>query len=199
MKYPLIVVATRNNKKLQEIRHFLKGLKLEVQCLSGYPKVSLVKEDGKTFLANAVKKALSMSRLTEDLVLAEDSGLEIDALNGAPGIYSSRFSGFDKDDFKNNLKILRLLGANVPKERKARYQCAVVIVQGNKIIFKTQSACEGLIGYEFKGNFGFGYDPLFVIPKYNKTFAQLGPKVKHAISHRAKAFEKVKKFLSNHF
>jgi XTP/dITP diphosphohydrolase len=197
MSLPILVIATRNRKKLEEMKYLLKGLKLDLKCLADFKKAPYPKEDGKSFLENAAKKALCIGKFTYGFVLAEDSGLEIDALNGAPGIYSSRFSGFSKDDFKNNLKILRLLGATPQNKRKARYQCAVVISRGNKIIFKTQSACEGFIGYEFKGNFGFGYDPLFVIPEYNKTFAELGPKIKHAISHRAKAFVKTKKFLSN--
>ncbi|MDP8259382.1 MAG: RdgB/HAM1 family non-canonical purine NTP pyrophosphatase [Candidatus Gygaella obscura] len=190
-----LVVGTRNNKKLKEVKALLKDTGIKVLCLSDVKNVPLVKETGNTFKANARKKAVETSLFLKKPVLAEDSGLEVTALNNAPGVYSSRFCGKEKNDFMNNLKLLRLLGQLPLKKRQAKYQCAVVIADARRIVYCGQSSCKGFIDFEFKGNAGFGYDPLFISPMYNKTFAQLGERIKNKISHRAKAFQKLKKFL----
>jgi len=195
-----LVVATKNKKKLKEIKEILPDLNLKVTSLADYPRSPRIIENGKTFKENAIKKAVKIARFTQRLTLGEDSGLEVEALKGAPGIYSSRFSGIpacrtdrDKNDLKNNLKLLKLLNDSPLRKRKARYVCAVALADKNGLVGVVEGRCSGLIGFELKGNFGFGYDPLFIIPKYRKTFAQLGPRIKHKISHRYRALKKAKK------
>jgi XTP/dITP diphosphohydrolase len=193
-----MVVATKNRKKLQEIKEILKGLDLRITSLADYPKAPRIIENGRTFEANAIKKAVKIARFSRKLTLGEDSGLCVDALGGKPGIYSSRFSGKDKKDLKNNLKLLRLLKGLPLIKRKAYYSCAVALADKKGLIAAVEGRCSGLIGYALKGHFGFGYDPLFIIPRYKKTFAQLGPRVKHKISHRYRALEKAKKIIQKY-
>lgn len=194
-----IVVATRNKKKLEEIKEITKGLKLKILSLADFPSAPYVKEDGKTFLENAAKKALRIAKFTKKLTLGEDSGLCIDALGGAPGIYSSRFSGRDKNDDKNNLKVLKSLEGIPFKRRSAHYVCAVALADKNGVVGAAGGKCSGLIGFEMKGRHGFGYDPLFFIPKYKKTFALLGPAIKHKMSHRYKALKKAKVIIEKYY
>lgn len=193
-----LVVATRNKKKLQEIKDLLANLPLEVICLSDIPNAPVIEEDGKSFMENAIKKAATIAMFTKKLTLGEDSGLEVKALKKRPGIYSSRFSGKNANDKKNNLKLLRLLRNTPLKKRIAQYKCAVAIADAHKLVGVVQGSCKGLIGFRSKGKSGFGYDPLFIIPKYNKTFAQLGLEIKHKMSHRAKALQKAKKIILNY-
>lgn len=190
-----LIVATKNKKKLEEIREILKDLDLKITSLADYSKVPRIIENGKTFKENAIKKALKIAHFTGKLTLGEDSGLEVEALAGKPGIYSSRFAGKDKDDLKNNLKLLKLLAGLPLNKRKARYVCAVALADKDGLVAVAEGRCSGLIGFELKGDFGFGYDPLFIIPKYKKTFAQLGPVVKHKMSHRYRALFKAKRII----
>lgn len=190
-----LVVATKNRKKLEEIKEILRGLNLKIVSLADYPQAPRIVENGKTFSENAAKKAVKIACYTGKLTLGEDSGLCVDALGGAPGIYSSRFSGRDKDDCKNNLKLLRLLEGLPVAQRKAHYACAVAIAGASGLIATLEGKCNGVIGFSLKGSAGFGYDPLFVIPKYKKTFAQLGERIKHKMSHRFRALSKAKKIL----
>ncbi|MEW6170733.1 MAG: RdgB/HAM1 family non-canonical purine NTP pyrophosphatase [Candidatus Omnitrophota bacterium] len=193
-----LIVATRNKKKLQEIKDLLKDFNIKVISLNDVGDAPHIEEDGNSFIENAIKKAATIAMFTKKLTLGEDSGLEVNALGNKPGIYSSRFSGKNANDKKNNLKLLRLL-RNVPlKKRSAQYKCAVALVDGKKIIGVTQGSCKGLIGFHSKGKSGFGYDPLFIIPKYNKTFAQLGLEIKHKMSHRARALKKIKAIISRY-
>jgi XTP/dITP diphosphohydrolase len=193
-----LVVATKNKKKLQEIKDILKGLDVEVASVADYSGTPRIIENGKTFKENAIKKALKFARFTGKLTLGEDSGLCIDALGGKPGIYSSRFSGKDKNDAKNNEKVLRLL-AGVPQSRRiAHYVCAVALADKDGLLGVVEGKCHGRIGFELKGARGFGYDPLFVIPEYNKTFAQLGERIKHKMSHRYHALEKARKVIQKY-
>lgn len=195
-----IVVATRNKKKLGEIKEIMKGMNFKFLSLADFPGAPYVKENGETFFENAVKKACQIAKFTKRFTLGEDSGLCIDALEGAPGVYSSRFSGKDKSDLKNNLKVLRLL-KNIPlNKRKAHYVCAVALADRNGLLKAVVGGkCNGLIGFDMKGAYGFGYDPLFIIPRYKKTFAQLGPLIKHKISHRYRALKKAKVTLRKYF
>ncbi|HDZ77239.1 MAG TPA: RdgB/HAM1 family non-canonical purine NTP pyrophosphatase [Candidatus Omnitrophica bacterium] len=195
MKIRELVVATKNKKKMQEIRDLLKGNGIKLYSLADFPDAPNVREDGKTFKENAAKKAVRIAKFTRKLTLGEDSGLEVKALNGAPGIYSSRFSGWPKDDQRNNRKLLRKLKDVVRSSRGAAYKSAVALADINGLIKVVEGACSGIIGDAPKGTCGFGYDPLFIIPKYKKTFAQLGEKIKHTMSHRAKALDKIKKTL----
>jgi XTP/dITP diphosphohydrolase len=193
-----LVVATKNKKKLSEIKDILKGINLELCSLDAYKAVPPVIENGKTFQENAVKKAVKLARFTKQLCLGEDSGLCVDALDGEPGIYSARFSGRDKSDIKNNLKLLRLLKDLPLAKRKAHYVCAVALADKRGLIGVVEGSCSGLIACEPKGSAGFGYDPLFYIPKYKKTFAQLGEKIKHKMSHRYHALKKTKRIIEKY-
>lgn len=193
-----LVVATKNKKKLEEIKAILKGLRLKIISLADLPTAPRIIENGKTFKENAVKKAVKIARFTGRLTLGEDSGLCVDALNGAPGIYSSRFSGKNKSDTQNNLKLLKLLEGLPLKKRRACYVSAAALADKRGLIDVVEGKCCGVIGFEFRGKFGFGYDPLFVIPKYKKTFSQLGPRVKHKMSHRFRALKKARASLSTY-
>jgi XTP/dITP diphosphohydrolase len=193
-----LLVATKNKKKLEEIKEILKDLNLKITSLADYPKIPEVIENGSTFEDNAIKKAVSCAKLTKELTLGEDSGLCVDVLKGRPGVYSSRFAGRDKSDLKNNLKLLKLLG-NLPLiKRKAHYVCAIALADERGLIDVVRGECSGVIGFKMQGNSGFGYDPIFVIPKYNKTFAQLGLGIKHKMSHRFYALEKAKKIIQKY-
>lgn len=193
-----LVVATKNKKKSEEIKEILKELNLKIVSLAGYPSAPRIIENGKTFQENAVKKAVKIARFSKKLTLGEDSGLCVDALGGAPGIYSSRFSGKDKSDLKNNLKLLKLLEGMPFKKRRACYISAVALADENGLIGVAEGKVCGLIGFKMQGHFGFGYDPLFIIPKYKKTFAELGPRIKHKMSHRFRALEKAKRILATY-
>jgi len=187
-----LVVATRNRKKLAEIKDILKGLDVRLVSLDSYKDVPRVLENGRSFQENAIKKAVKLARFTGKLCLGEDSGLCVDALGGAPGIYSARFSGRDKSDLKNNLKLLEMLKGLPLSERKAHYCCAVALADKKGLVGVVEGSCNGLIAFEPRGSAGFGYDPLFYIPKYKKTFAQLGEKIKHTMSHRYHALKKAR-------
>ena len=168
---------------------------MKIFTLKDFPEIPLVKEDGETFRENAMKKSQECQRLLGKVVLAEDSGLEVLALGGAPGVYSARFAGREQNDQKNIDKLLKLL-KNVPeKKRKAVFKSTVAITFADgktKVVSGTYS---GWINFKPKGRFGFGYDPVFIAPEYQKTFAELSPGTKNKISHRAKALKKAKKIL----
>jgi XTP/dITP diphosphohydrolase len=193
-----LVVATKNKKKLQEIKEILEDLKLEIISLNNYISPPRIIENGKTFRENAIKKAIKIACFSKKLTLGEDSGLCVEALNGAPGIYSSRFSGKSKSDLKNNLKLLKLLEGLPLKKRKAYYWCAVALADQRGLIGTVEGRCLGYIGFKMQGHSGFGYDPVFIVPGYKKTFAQLGSPIKHKISHRYRALEKAKKILQKY-
>jgi XTP/dITP diphosphohydrolase len=193
-----LLVATKNKKKLREIKEILKELNFKINSLTGYPGAPRIIENGKSFKENAIKKAVQGARFSRQLTLGEDSGLCVDALDGAPGIYSSRFCGKNKSDRQNNLKLLKLLEGLPLKKRKAHYVSAVALADQNGLLAVVEGSCPGLIGYELKGNSGFGYDPLFIIPKYKKTFAELGERIKHRMSHRFRALKKAKASLATY-
>lgn len=190
-----LIVATKNEGKLKEIRDLLKDLKLKITSLRDYPDSPSIEEDGKTFIQNAIKKAATVALYTKKLTLGEDSGLEVKALKNRPGVYSSRFSGEGATDKKNNLKLLKELRGMPLKKRQARYRCSAALVDRHGIVKVVSGSCEGLIALRSKGKNGFGYDPLFLVPAYNKTFGELDLFVKQKISHRAKALRKIKKSL----
>lgn len=193
-----LVVATKNKKKFKEIKEILKGFDLDISSLADFKKTPRIIENGKSFKENAVKKALKISRFSGKLTMGEDSGLCVNALKGAPGIRSSRFSGRNKSDAKNNEKLLKLLGSMPVHKRKASYVCAVALADKRGLIGVVEGNCSGVIGFKAKGNSGFGYDPLFIIPKYKKTFAELGEKIKHKMSHRYRALEKAKNIIQKY-
>ena len=193
-----LVVATRNKGKLKEIKELLQGLNLKITSLVDYRGLPKIEEDGKNLRENALKKAVTIARYTKKLTLGEDSGLEVAALNNQPGIYSARFAGLKATDKKNNAKLLKLLKKIPLKKRRARYRCCAALVDAKGIIDVKNGSCRGIIALGAKGKNGFGYDPLFFIPKYNKTFGELDPAIKAKMSHRFKALVKVRKSLAGY-
>lgn len=197
-----LLVATQNKKKLLEIKEILKDLDLRLAAFADYPRVPRIVENGKTFKENAAKKAVAGARYFNTLTLGEDSGLCIEALGGKPGIYSARFAGRAKDDGKNNTKVLRLMNGVPASRRGAYYACAVAIADKDGLVGVVEGVCRGRIGFELKGTSGFGYDPLFVVVKYKKTFAELGEGIKHTMSHRYRALKKartiIEKYIERH-
>ncbi|MDD4236941.1 MAG: XTP/dITP diphosphatase [Desulfotomaculaceae bacterium] len=184
-----VVLATGNEGKVREIADILAPHGVEVISLREFPELGEIIENGNTFRENAMIKATTVSGHTGLLALADDSGLEVDALDGAPGIYSSRFAGEGKDDQANNLKLLDLLSGMPAEHRTARFQCVVAIAEPDGWVHIAEGSCEGVIVEEPRGQGGFGYDPLFYVPAYDRTFAELEPAIKNKISHRAKALE----------
>ncbi|RKU15449.1 non-canonical purine NTP pyrophosphatase, RdgB/HAM1 family [Candidatus Poribacteria bacterium] len=187
-----LVLATRNQGKVRELTDMLgseAGSKqqIEVISLENYPDAPEVVEDGKTYMENAVKKASIIAEYTSHLTLADDAGLEVDALGGAPGINSKRWAGEDATDDIRIAKLLQALeGAT---NRRARFIAAIAVVHPNSEPEVVLGVCEGHIRHDPVGESGFGYDPVFVPEGYNQTFAELGEKIKNQISHRAKALE----------
>ncbi|GAG07492.1 unnamed protein product, partial [marine sediment metagenome] len=187
-----IVLATRNLKKVKEIKEILKGLKVEFLSLKDFPEIKEIEEKGKTFSENATLKAREVAHLTKKITLADDSGLEVDVLGGRPGIYSARFAPNDRE---RNRKLLGLL-KNVPaSKRGAIFRCAVAIVWPNGKTKVLEGRYRGQIAFKKRGKAGFGFDPVFIAPRYNKTFAELGLEIKNRISHRSQAFRKAEKLL----
>lgn len=190
-----LVIATRNEKKLRELRRYLKTIRAEVMSLNEIGRAPGIREDKHTFKGNAIKKALIISRFTGGLVLADDSGLEVKALNGMPGVKSARFAGPKKKDHDNTVKVLDMLKGVPSGGRSARFVCAIAIADKGKIVKVIEESCKGRISDSIRGRHGFGYDPIFLIPKYKKTFGELGLKVKDRMSHRSKALKKAREFL----
>ena len=193
-----LVIATKNKKKLIELKRYLEGVKAKVVSLADFERPPRIHEDGLTFRANAVKKALVVSRFVKGLALADDSGLAVAALGGTPGVRSSRFAGPRKSDKENNRKLLKLLEKVPPSKRQAKFICAAAIADNGHVVKVIEEACEGRVSFCAKGGYGFGYDPLFLIPKYKKTFGELGLKVKDRMSHRSKALKKAREFLKRY-
>lgn len=189
---PKIIFATGNEGKMREIRKILGDMDVEICSMKEAGIRADIIEDGSTFEENAVIKAKTVAAHTDAIVLADDSGLEIDYLNKEPGIYSARYLGEDTPyTLKNKNLIDRLTG--VPdEERTARFVCAIAAVLPDGEIITTHGVIEGIIGYEEKGNNGFGYDPIFYVPEYGCSTAQLSEEQKNQISHRGKALEAMK-------
>jgi len=190
-----VIVATRNQGKIREIREALKGLGLRIYALSDFPDVPEIEEDGKSFIENALKKARFYSKVFGKLTLADDSGLEVDGLKGMPGIYSARYSGERASSRENNQKLLKEMEGIQFSKRGARFKCIMAMVSPNGKEAMTEGICKGRIGMREKGRRGFGYDPLFILPKYGKTMAELSLKEKNRISHRGKALRKLRKII----
>lgn len=186
-----VIVASGNQGKIKEIREILAPLDLEVVSMKDAGIEVDVEETGQSFEENALLKAKGIATLTDDLVIADDSGLEIDYLNKEPGIYSARYLGRDVSyDIKNQNLLDRMDG--VPDEkRSARFVCAVAAILPNKKELVVRGVMEGRIGYEIKGEYGFGYDPIFYLPEYGKSSAEILPEEKNKISHRGKALQKM--------
>ncbi len=193
---PILVLGTRNHKKCQEIVAILGDLGLELCDLTHFPNAPEVEEDGATFEANSRKKARELAKVLNQWVLGEDSGLVVPALNGRPGVLSARYAGKQGDDDANNARLLAEL-APLPDDRRAAfYVCTAALADPHgEIQAVALGRCHGVITKEARGAGGFGYDPLFLIPEYHRTFGELSSRVKHALSHRARALAKLRPFL----
>ena len=187
-----LVIASKNKGKIREIREIYADLPLAVIEARDLPDVV---EDGASFSENARRKAVSIARHTGKWALADDSGLEVDALEGAPGIHSARWSG--GGDEANNDKLLAELRDVPAPARTARYRAVVVVATPDgRIVAEADGACEGVIGFERRGAGGFGYDPLFVLPQDGRTMAELEPSAKNALSHRGQALRRLREPLT---
>jgi XTP/dITP diphosphohydrolase len=192
---PEVIVATQNRGKVIEIKKVIKGLGFQILSLNDFSGVPQLEEDGKSFLENALKKARFYSRYFGRLTLADDSGLEVDVLKGRPGVYSARYAGEGGSTQENNRKLLKEMEAIPLSKRGARFKCVLALVspEGKEVV--VEGSCRGRIGFKEVGKKGFGYDPLFVLPSYGKTMAQLSVEEKNRISHRGKALKKLRKII----
>ena len=191
-----IVVASGNAGKVKELTELLNGLDIEVLSLKDFRDIGEIEEDGTTFTENAIKKARTVTAATGLIAMADDSGLEVDYLEGAPGIYSARFAGEARDDLQNNMKLLSLLKDLPDDKRTARFRCVIAVSTPWGETHTAEGACYGIVGREIRGDKGFGYDPLFYLPEYGKTFAELESETKNRISHRGKALAQAKGVLT---
>lgn len=192
----IVVAASRNRHKIEEIDAITKkfGMHIISRDEAGVPDIEIT-EDGQTFEDNSLKKAREIMKLCGQITIADDSGLMVDCLDGAPGIYSARFAGEDGNDEKNNQKLLMLLEGVPEEKRTAEFVSVITMVYPDGNIITARGECRGRIITEPAGDNGFGYDPLFVPDGYDRTFAQLTAEEKNSVSHRAAALEKLKKLL----
>lgn len=194
-----LIVATRNKGKIAEISKLLEGMQFEVMSMEQAGMQAEIEETGYSFQENCMIKAKTIFDAIGGAVLADDSGLEVDYLNGAPGIYSSRFAGENATDADRVRKLLRLM-EGVPKEkRNARFVCAVTAILEDGRVLMDSAVCEGYIAGEPKGNNGFGYDPVFFLPELNMTMAEIDSDTKNKISHRAKALQLIKDQMTKYY
>jgi len=188
-----LIVASNNNDKIKEIKEMLLQFPFEVLSLKEANLNIDVEETGSTFMDNAEIKASEIFKIASgDMVLADDSGLSVESLDGAPGVFSARFAGEHGDTDANNEKLLYLLDGEKEEERKAKFICAMVLIINEDEIVKVQGEVEGIITAEFRGEEGFGYDPLFYVLECSKTFAQMSAEEKNSVSHRGRALDKLK-------
>ncbi|MBX9626984.1 MAG: RdgB/HAM1 family non-canonical purine NTP pyrophosphatase [Gemmataceae bacterium] len=188
-----LVLGTRNRKKLREMADLLGDLGLDLADLSAYPDAPPVEETAGSFVGNATLKAVTLAPVLGAWVVGEDSGLVVPALGGAPGVDSALYAGTHGDDPANNDKLLAELAPFTGADRAAYYvSTAVLSDPAGKVVATVEGRCHGVIVGEYRGTGGFGYDPLFLVPEYGKTFGELPPEVKQKVSHRAKAFEQLR-------
>ena len=193
-----LFLATRNEGKIREIRELLKGCNTRITSLRDYPDAPEVVENGQSYRDNALKKARFFARWMGKLTLADDSGLEVDYLKGKPGVFSARYAGEVANDRENIRRVLRELEGISPPKRGAVFRCVMALVApwGDEEV--VEGECRGWIGLEERGEKGFGYDPIFVIPRYGKTVAELTLAEKNRLSHRGKALKKLIKILKGY-
>lgn len=190
-----LVIATRNPGKFREIAAILSAGLWKLLSLDAFPELPEVIEDGATFTENAVKKAQTIARLTGRLTVADDSGLAVEALQGRPGVFSSRYGGEGGTDGKRCARLLAEMESVPEGKRQAAFICVVAIASPDGKIQTVEGECRGQIAWQPRGRGGFGYDPLFFLPELGKTMAELEPEMKNRISHRARALEKLKLIL----
>jgi len=202
-----VLVATGNPGKIREIQESLQSLPLRLRYLREFHDISSAEETGRTYEDNAILKAMSYARQTGVFALADDSGLEVDALGGAPGVFSARYGGDHASDQERTDKLLMALTQHPGRERTARFVCSMAFAgwlpgesrpgsNPPQVLYVGEGKCEGLIAEEVRGTNGFGYDPVFVPNGYDRTFAELPAAVKNAISHRARALAAMREFLT---
>lgn len=198
-----IVLASRNKKKIKELKKIIEGgitaqedHTVNILTPDDFPQCEEVEEDGDTFEANAIKKAVYISKTTGLAAIADDSGIEVDALNGEPGVFSARYAGEDADDAANNKKLLENLKDIPDEKRTGRFACCIALAKGDDV--KTfMGHVEGKIGHENRGDNGFGYDPLFFPEGHDRTFAEMTDDEKHSMSHRGRALAKLQGYLKD--
>jgi len=193
-----LVVATRNRRKLEEIRRILDGLDVRLYTMDDFPDCPEVIEDGETFEENALKKAREVAACTGKYALADDSGLAVYALGGAPGVFSARYAGPEANDQDNVHRLLKELGNVTPENRGAAFVCALALADpgGTEEVF--HGRVEGAIGDQPRGHSGFGYDPVFFPEGHDRTFAEMSAKEKDSMSHRGRALEQFRQYLVSH-
>jgi XTP/dITP diphosphohydrolase len=192
---PGVVIASRNKGKIAEFQDLLQGLEVNVLSLADFLGLPEVAETGASFQENALLKARAVAGATGLLAVADDSGLEVDHLKGAPGIYSSRYAGPGHDDAANIRKLLAVLEGVPASRRTARFRCMIAIVTPARSEYLSEGVCDGRITTATRGEGGFGYDPVFLVPSLGQTFAELGAPVKNRISHRAQAMKNAREIL----
>jgi XTP/dITP diphosphohydrolase len=195
-----LLVATRNAGKLREVRLLLSDLPVRLLSLNEFPDTTEVEETGETFAENAALKARVYASQTGRWALADDSGLEVEALGGAPGVFSARYAGAGASDAERNARLLAELAQTQETLRRARFVCCIALADADaRIVNISTGSCEGHIGREPRGANGFGYDPLFIPDGYAQTFGELAQEIKQRISHRARALANARAFLLEHF
>jgi len=190
-----LVIATRNVKKLGEMQQILSDLPVELATLNDLPDAPEVEEDAPTFEGNARKKALETADAIGEWVVADDSGLEVDALGGRPAMMSARYAGPDATDEDRYCKVLAEMKDVPAEKRTARFRCVAALARPGGVVFTVEGRCEGFIANEPRGTGGFGYDPIFYYPEFGRTFGELSPEEKHSVSHRGKALAAFKEEL----
>ncbi|MBW2039904.1 MAG: XTP/dITP diphosphatase [Deltaproteobacteria bacterium] len=192
-----IVIATKNPGKLWEIEESLREMEVKVLSLKDFPSLPPIEEEGRTFRENALKKARIVAYHTGRLTIADDSGLEVDFLEGEPGVRSARFAGDGASEADNNRKLLQLLEGVPPFQRGASFRCVIAVVDPQGGETWVEGECRGVIGDKARGEKGFGYDPLFLLPGLGKTLAELPLEEKNKVSHRGKALATLKEILKD--
>jgi XTP/dITP diphosphohydrolase len=194
-----IVLATGNRDKVRELRHALDGLAIDILTREDFPGIPETIEDGATLDANALKKARELCEATGLAAVADDTGLEVDALNGEPGVYSSRFAG-PGATYADNVNLLLKRMEGVPeKARGAQFRCVIALVEPAGAEILVEGVCEGRILTEARGDGGFGYDPVFLVPSFGRTFAEMSVAEKDGISHRGRAMARMRRLLEERF
>lgn len=190
-----LVLATRNPAKVAEIRALLAPFPWPIYGLDAFPGAPDVEENASTYAGNALAKARAAAEFTLETAMADDSGLEVDALKGSPGVRSARFAGPDATDEERNRALLKLLEGVPWEQRTARFRCVIAVVRPSGEAWTEEGVVEGYITTEPRGDGGFGYDPIFWVPQLQKTFGEVGPEVKNRLSHRARAVRKARERL----
>jgi XTP/dITP diphosphohydrolase len=192
-----IILATRNLHKVEEIKSILKNLNIKIIPMTSFDKYPKTIEDGKTLEENAAKKAIEAAKFFKKWTIADDSGLEVDYLNGTPGVYSARYAGENCSYEDSNNKLLAALSGVPQEKRTAKLRTVIAISSPDEKVYLSEGKIFGIIGSQVMGIHGFGFDPLFYISEYEKTFSELSSEVKNSISHRAKALQKAKEIIKN--